>query len=45
MSKLVNERGHALIEGAFEFGLIVLVRFFAKSIDAALKRSTTSPIA
>ena len=44
-SELVNEGWHAVVHGCFEFGVVVMVRFFAKRIDSALKGSTTAAVA
>jgi hypothetical protein len=43
--KLMNKSWHAFIHGGFDFGVIVWVSFFTKSIDVALERSTTTTIA
>lgn len=45
VSKLVDESWHAFVHGSFEFGIVVWVRFVAKSIDAALVRLTTTAVA
>jgi hypothetical protein len=39
--ELMNNSGHVFIQSGLEFGIIVGICLFTKSIDATLKRSTT----